>query len=390
MNDDIKIKPEDVRVDCIHFEGYRPCTYHRKYGVNCLNCSYYKKVNKKILILKLGASGEVLRNTPLLRRIKKEYPNSRIFWLTQYPDLVPSDEIFRVYNFSERELELIKDVEFDILYSLDKHEETGALANQIRARVKKGFSQKEGVIIPFDKDAEKKWMYGINDYLMKENEKHYVEEIFEICGFDFNGEEYMLPDYTIPDVRIDKNKKIIALNTGAGKGWPLRIYSEKNWIKLAEDLLNKGYEVIITGGEKEDDKNKRIAAISGAKYFGFFNLKEFIGLLSLADVVVTSVTFGLHAAIGLKKKIILLNNVFNKKEFYMYERGIVLEPDVPCLACYQTAENDSAYVEGKCCVKNCLDKIETEKIVDEVEKMLKENPTDKIESSQEKRAFIRS
>ena len=154
----------------------------------------------------MGAAGEVLRNTPLLRRIKKEYPNSRIFLLTQYPDLVPSDEIFRVYNFSERELELIKDVEFDILYSLDKHEETGALANQIRARVKKGFSQKEGVIIPFDKDAEKKWMSGINDYLMKENEKHYVEEIFEICGFDFNGEEYMLPDYTIPDVRIDKNK----------------------------------------------------------------------------------------------------------------------------------------------------------------------------------------
>ncbi len=41
---------------------------------------------------------------------------------------------------------------------------------------------------------------------------------------------------------------------------------------------------------------------SGAKYFGTFPYNEFTGLLSLADIVITPVTFALHVAIGLEKK----------------------------------------------------------------------------------------
>jgi len=88
----------------------------------------------------------------------------------------------------------------------------GALANQIKSKIKKGFSQKDGVLIPFDKDSEHKWKTGIFDDLMKKNTKHYVEELFEICGFKFEGERYILPDFSAPEVDIDKSKKIIALN----------------------------------------------------------------------------------------------------------------------------------------------------------------------------------
>ena len=38
-----------------------------------------KKIDKKILILKLGAAGEVLRCTPLLRKIKKEENKKTLF-----------------------------------------------------------------------------------------------------------------------------------------------------------------------------------------------------------------------------------------------------------------------------------------------------------------------
>ncbi|GAB6283123.1 MAG: hypothetical protein STSR0008_18790 [Ignavibacterium sp.] len=48
------------------------------------------------------------------------------------------------------------------------------------------------------------------------------------------------------------------------------------------------------------------------------------------DLVVTAVTMGMHLAIGLKKQLILFNNVFNKNEFYLYGRGEILEPDFDC------------------------------------------------------------
>ena len=72
-------KIEKINDDCFYFNGYVPCIPHKERGVHCESCLEYKKIDKKILILKLGAAGEVLRCTPLLRKIKEEYPNSRIF-----------------------------------------------------------------------------------------------------------------------------------------------------------------------------------------------------------------------------------------------------------------------------------------------------------------------
>jgi len=352
---------EEINTDCVYFTGHMPCTYHKQEGVHCSDCSHYKKIDKNILIIKLGAAGEVLRNTPLLRRIKQEYPKARIFWLTQYPELIPRNDVFRVYNFDHRELELIKDVEFDILYSLDKHEETGALANRIRAKTKKGFSQRSGSVVPFDKDAEHKWITGIFDDLAKLNTKHYVEEIFEICGFEFNGEKYMLPDYRVPDVEIDRSKKVVAINGGAGGAWKPRIYSKERRIELAKMLIEEGYEVMIVGGTPEDENNRLVADKSGAKYFGVFSYADFIGLLSLSDIVVTTVTFALHVAIGLEKKIVSLNNVFNRNEFHMYGNGVILEPDLPCLMCYKPDFDE------KCPVRNCMDLVTPEEICRKVE-----------------------
>jgi len=43
----------------------------------------------------------------------------------------------------------------------------------------------------------------------------------------------------------------------------------------------------------------------------------------------------LHIAIGLGKQVILLNNIFNKNEFYLYEKGTIIEPKLSCVGCYK-------------------------------------------------------
>lgn len=56
-----------VRDDCLHFNGYKPCQPHKDHGVHCEKCPYFKAIPARILILKVGLAGEVLRCTPLLR-----------------------------------------------------------------------------------------------------------------------------------------------------------------------------------------------------------------------------------------------------------------------------------------------------------------------------------
>ena len=41
----------------------------------------------------------------------------------------------------------------------------------------------------------------------------------------------------------------------------------------------------------------------------------------------------MHLAIGLRKKIVLFNNIFNRHEFELYGLGEILEPDFDC-PCY--------------------------------------------------------
>jgi len=43
----------------------------------------------------------------------------------------------------------------------------------------------------------------------------------------------------------------------------------------------------------------------------------------------------MHIAMGLRKKTLIFNNIFNSNEFYLYGRGEVIEP-IPRCECYYT------------------------------------------------------
>jgi heptosyltransferase-2 len=77
--------------------------------------------------------------------------------------------------------------------------------------------------------------------------------------------------------------------------------------------------------------------------------------------VVTAVTMALHIAIGLEKDVVLMNNIFNKHEFYLYGRGIVIEPDLNCKACYKRS------FDAQCAHSNCMELIDAKQIYNAVE-----------------------
>jgi heptosyltransferase-2 len=71
-------------------------------------------------------------------------------------------------------------------------------------------------------------------------------------------------------------------------------------------------------------------------YFGINPFLDFINIMDNCHIIITPVTMALHIAIGLNKHVCLLNNIFNKNEFYLYGKGRVVEPPVACLGCYKS------------------------------------------------------
>ncbi len=326
-----------VKNDCLFFKGDIPCNPNKEFGYQCEDCPAYKKIEKHILIIKLGAIGDVIRTTPILRKLKKEYPNSHITWLTYSPAILSKEWIDRILTVNIESIELIKQIEFDWLINLDKDSLAISLAQQVNSKRKSGFIIDDfGHAKPISSDAEShKWITGLFDEKSRENKKHYVQEMFEILGYNFNDEEYIL--FADKKFRwdLDHSKKIVGLNTGCGGRWTSRLWPNEYWIDLAGKLIDKGLEVILLGGEQEHEKNLLLAEQSRAKYLGHFSLPQFISLVDECDVVVTAVTMAMHIAMGLRKKTLIFNNIFNSNEFYLYGRGEVIEP-IPRCECYYT------------------------------------------------------
>jgi heptosyltransferase-2 len=346
--------------DCRHFRGDVPCKPHKQFGVHCDGCSYYEPTDSHILIIKLGAIGDVIRTTPLLHRLKAEHPRAMIWWLTQSPEMLPSHVDVKL-RFSPEALTALQSVRFSRLYNLDKEREACALTDQLTAQIKKGFTLKDGKCAPVDKDAEHKFNTGIFDDLNRANTKSYPREIFEMCGMDFRGEKYILPFEPWTDKRwkLTKKKKVVGLNTGCGGRWSSRLWPTEYWVATVRHLRKLGYEIVLLGGEQEHSKNITIARKSGAKYFGHYPLQQFINLVNQCDLVVTAVTMAMHITIGLGKKIVLFNNIFNKHEFELYGLGEILEPEFNCTCFYSPA-----------CPNDCMQYLKPERVVQTIQRLL--------------------
>jgi heptosyltransferase-2 len=322
----------------------------------------YAPVTSRVLIIKLGAIGDVIRTTPLLRRLRAERPGCYITWLTHTPAILPQAEIEEILKFDFASALQLQGREFDVVINLDKEKEACVLLNTIQAKEKYGYSLRpyDGVAWPVNELAEHKFLTGVFDQVSIANTKPYVQEIFELCGFDFRGEEYVFDTHDDKGYnwsQLPTGLPRVGLNTGCGDRWTTRLWSDEKWIALISQLQAAGYAPVLLGGEAEDARNRVLHAATGAAYLGTFPLQQFINLVHQMDGVVTQVTMGMHISIALRKPTVLMNNIFNPHEFDLYGRGQLVGPNRECVCFYR----------GTCKLgTSCMEDLPAEKVFEAV------------------------
>jgi len=341
-----------LKTDCKHFPGNKPCSPSKTEGKKCDDCNYYEPVEFKILIIKLDATGDVLRTTSILPALKREYPKSHITWLTKKN----AKELFNnnpfvdeLIIFEENDIVPRLLVEkFDILIHPDASVVSASLASIVYAEIKKGFLlDAKGKVIPVNDDAVEWLEMGAFDDMKKKNQKTYQEIIHNIAGLKYQKDEIQL---RLNQKEIDfKNdffskhnlirfKYLVGLNTGAGTRWQYKQWRIEGYIELIEKLSkNKEFGILLYGGPDEVERNK----ILKNKFPHLIDtgtnnsLRHFFSLLDLCDVLVTSDTMALHAATALKKKIVCLFGPTSNTEIEDYGRIEKVIPDLDCLVCYK-------------------------------------------------------
>jgi ADP-heptose:LPS heptosyltransferase len=338
------------KANCIHFKGHIPCKPHKQFGYHCDNCPAFEQVTKRILIIKLGAIGDVIRTTPLVVKFKEKFPSCKITWLTWTPDILPSSQIDEILKWDYNSILYAQHSKWDIAINLDKEKEAGALLKTLDADEKYGFVLQDNEISPINKLALHKFSTGMFDDVSKANTKSYLQEIFEICGFTHQSEPYLMDAHTDKGYKwnLPAGKKIIGMNTGCGGRWTTRLWSIDKWVELVSILKQQhpDAEILLLGGEAEDARNKEIQQRSGALYLGYFSLFEFINLVNQCHLVITQVTMGMHITLALGKKIVLMNNIFNPYEFDLFGKGEIVAPDKTCKCFYR-----GSCVDGVSCME---------------------------------------
>lgn len=318
---------------------------------------------KKILIVRLGAIGDVVHTSGLFRAVKKLEKNIQIHYLTSElirPLLENDPDLDKVYTispkfklFSEETKSLIKNLKsekYDLVLNLQPSLKVKLLI--LFAKIKKQLiyrkSFKYHAVTNF-------WQTGLKAFPNLREEK----ELKLYLGKDvINKAEMMLKNYPRPFIVINAGG-IMSKRQG-------RTYPVDKWLELADKIQEKYKGTIILNGAEEDKEllsplNKIVNCVN---YIGELSLEESCAVISQADLMLSGDSGPLHIATALNVYSIGLFGSMPIKRTGCYCNGINITSSKSCVPCNR--RKCKFLKKSKKLYAPCMEEISTEEILSKI------------------------
>jgi heptosyltransferase II len=252
---------------------------------------------RRILIIKLGALGDVIRTTPLLRVLEGE-----ITWVTStaaLPLLMHAPQITKLLVTNDHGFRLER--KYDLVINLEDDFPSAQLASAAAT---------EGVVGPylrgdaivyeesssewFDMGLSSRYGRARADELKLRNRKTYQELIFDALGMRYCGED---PVMFMP---LGKTPKpgLVGIEARAGGVWPTKQW--RRYGETAECLEALGYGVTFFQQRE--------------------SVVEYADDINECEFVICGDTLAMHVALALGKRVVALFTCTSPWEIYGYGR----------------------------------------------------------------------
>ena len=292
------------------------------------------KTQYRVLVVRLGAMGDILHGLPAVTALRAAHPEWQIDWVVEprwaallatsgdRPELPRSEQrplVDRVI-FAPTKKWGKKPLSFDTLG------EIFVLRRELRAAKYDAIIDVQGAIksavvsflaagkrvIGHDEPREKKarWFYDVR---VPTRALHVIEQALDIAG-RIAGEYLRFQTPLLPvsaeaekwcDEQLTQaaGKKIVLINPGAGWGakcWPWERYAE-----VANALAAEGYEVLLNAGPGEEELVGRIVAATDNKARTIVcTIEQLIALTRRISLLIAGDTGPLHLACALRKPVV--------------------------------------------------------------------------------------
>lgn len=293
-----------------------------------------------ILIIKLGALGDVILATPHIKRIVEACPDAQVTLMTApgYAVLVqghPGLEVvaFRRRGFIEmwRILAWLRSRRFAVVYDLQ-----GSLRSRIMTRVsgaRRCIARKPG---PACRDLPPE----------QRNRAHVFQELnalLESAGIEpaqprawLSGVEEAGPKVVtwLKNYKL-QNKRLVLIHAGCSRRWPSKRWEEAHYAALATALESRGFSVLWIGGQEEGDLNRRLARQAGVDASGLFTLAELVALGQRAEFALVNDSGPMHVLSAAPLPVYAFFGPTDWRcSHALGQEGRILGKAVPCSPCH--------------------------------------------------------
>jgi heptosyltransferase-2 len=254
----------------------------------------------KTLIIKLGALGDVVRTTPLLRVLKGD-----VVWVAarEALPLLPRRRLAAALSLEAAAA--LSRTRFDLVLSLDEDRRAAALASRVEAGRLVGTYLDSGRTLRYTPDSSSWFDMSLVSRLGRTaadrrklaNTRTYQDHLFAMLGRRFSGEEYMIG----PAPRSRKRRSrppLVGLDARAGARWPMKRWP--GYRSLARRLEKDGFRTVFFRRRTR--------------------LKDFADDIAACDLMVCGDTLAMHLALALKLRAVALFLCTSPAEIHGYGR----------------------------------------------------------------------
>jgi heptosyltransferase-2 len=182
------------------------------------------------LVVKLGAAGDVVRTTPVLKHLR-----GQVTWLTDAKNTVLLNGLAdNLQCFAWEQRDLVPDVSYDLIINLEESLEVGMHLQTLKCKNWFGAYADSASVLRYTADS-RPWFdlslissHGQQraDQLKLLNRRSYQEMIFEGLGWRFAGDTYWLPDPIDTGLSGD-----VGIAVEAGPIWPMKQWDHVDELK---------------------------------------------------------------------------------------------------------------------------------------------------------------
>ncbi|MCP4374675.1 MAG: glycosyltransferase family 9 protein [bacterium] len=345
---------------------------------------------QKVLIIKPSALGDVITALPVLRGLKRTFPNCHVSWLinNNCQSLISHDsDLDEIVSFDRKTMGTawrsvsaaglvvsflwkLRRSKFDWVLDLQGLLRSGIFTAATRASVRAGFaSAREGAAVFYN-------------HRFSPESSHTVDRNIDLArhlGIDARSEDMTLQ--IEPEARAFADEFLTANNLKSGQflvcvpptRWKTKLYPSRHWQRVISKM-NKRTTVVLMGGP--DDLELCSAAMQDAgegviNLTGQTSIREFVSIISASGGVICGDSAAALIAPAVGVGSVVLIGPTRQERTGPYARGHAIVADLPCGGCLQK----------RCSHMTCMQLIDPDDVIEAASKMLANPQTDQTISN---------